>query len=149
MNKLKGYQFIKIKKMTPLLDTGCRVGGVTSKPYLTLIKALPNSIVNSAVDRMLRNRDAMVALLHEQLVRVQQRMKASANIHRRDVSFAVGDMVYLKLRPYRHSSLARRINEKLAPRFYGPFQVIQQVGKVACKLQLPASSTIHPVFHAT
>ena len=30
MNKLKGYKFIKIKiKMTPSLDTGCRVGGIT------------------------------------------------------------------------------------------------------------------------
>ena len=76
-------------------------------------------------------------------------MKAVADPHRRDISLEVGDMVYLKLWPYRHSSLARRMNEKLALRFYGPFQVIQRVGNVAYKLQLPASSTIHPVFHVS
>ena len=76
-------------------------------------------------------------------------MKAATDPHRREISFEVGNMVYLKLRPYRHSSLACRINEKLAPRFYELFQVIQRMGNIAYKLQLPTSSTIHPVFHVS
>lgn len=56
-------------------------------------------------------------------------------------------MTYLKLRPYRHAFLAQRRKEKLASRYFGPFEVLDRVGKVAYKLKLPPHSLIHPVFH--
>ncbi|CAN0885651.1 hypothetical protein LINGRAHAP2_LOCUS15178 [Linum grandiflorum] len=58
-------------------------------------------------------------------------------------------MVYLKLHPYKQKSVAQRKNQKLAPRFYGPFLVLKKVGAVACELQLPASANVHPVFHVS
>ena len=36
---------------------------------------------------------------------------------------------------------------KLDPIFVGPFQVIQEIGKDAMKLDLPASISVHPVFN--
>ena len=57
--------------------------------------------------------------------------------------------MYLKLRPYRQQSLARRANEKLSARFYGPYEVIARVGKVAYRLKLPVDAKIHPIFHVS
>lgn len=37
----------------------------------------------------------------------------------------------------------------LAPPFYGPFQIVQMVGAVSYRLDLPSSSLIHPVFHVS
>jgi hypothetical protein len=62
--------------------------------------------------------------------------------------FQVGDAVY-KLQPYVQSSLSARSNQKLAFKFFGPFRVLERVGAVAYKLDLPPSTTIHRVFHVS
>jgi hypothetical protein len=61
----------------------------------------------------------------------------------------MADMVYLKLQPHIQSSMAPRSNHKLSFRYYGPFKILQRVGVVAYKLQLPPEAKIHPVVHVS
>jgi hypothetical protein len=97
----------------------------------------------------LDERTVIQDLLRQQLLRVQQKMKSSADKKRIFREFAVDDLVFLKLQPYIQNSVAVRSNQKLAYKFYGPYRVLARVGKVAYRLDLPKSSRIHPVIHVS
>lgn len=101
------------------------------------------------VDTMLADRSTMLDLVRQQLLRAQQRMKLQADKRRSERSFQVGDMVYLKLQPYVQASLAPRAHQKLSYRYFGPYKILSRIGDVAYKLDLPASSSVHPVFHVS
>ena len=97
----------------------------------------------------LKERDILTKLIQQHLLRAQQRMKAQADAHGSEREFTVGDMVYLKLQPHIQSSVASCSNNKLSFKYYGPFKVLQRVGSVAYKLDLPDTAQIHPVIHVS
>lgn len=101
----------------------------------------------ASLSEFLSQRQSMTQLLKENLQVAQARMKQQADKKRTERAFEVGDWVFLKLEPYRQTSLAIRKSLKLSAKYYGPFQVIARIELVAYKLQLPPTSTIHPVFH--
>jgi hypothetical protein len=76
-------------------------------------------------------------------------MRTQADKHRSAREFAVGDQVYLKALPYVQTSLATRSSNKLAFRFFGPYQIINRIGQTAYKLQLPDQCQVHPIFHVS
>ena len=81
------------------------------------------------------------------LLKAQQYIKMQDDKKRRDLQFKVGDLVLVKLQPYRQHSVALRKNQKLGMHYFGLFPVIERIGTVAYKVQLPESTKIHPVFH--
>jgi ribosomal protein L21E len=104
-----------------------------------MVSSLPD------VDSMLTTRSTMLAAVRHQLHRAQQRIKHQADKRRSERSFKVGDSVYLKLQPYVESSLAPRTHQK----YFGPYAVLERIGHVTYKLDLPQGSSVHPVFHVS
>lgn len=62
-------------------------------------------------------RDAMIRLLKENLNQAQNWMKQAANKNRTEREFEVGDMVYLRLQPFKQTMIALRSNQKLSQGF--------------------------------
>ena len=126
-------------------------------PFQALYGWLPPSIPTykdglspvHEVDQQLMRRDELLRQLKVNLERSQNRMKQLADQRRRDITFNIGDWVLLKLHPYRQQTVFKRVHQKLASRFFGPYQILEKIGPVAYKLKLPTEARIHPVFHVS
>lgn len=116
-------------------------------PYLICYEQGTASV--SEVDQLLEAQDIVLDELRMHLLPAQQKMKTHADGKRHHEEFAVEDLVFLKLRSYRRQSLAQRTYKKLAARYYGPYKILQRIGSVAYKLELPSTALIHPVFHVS
>lgn len=110
---------------------------------------LPGEARVQVVAKSLQEREDMLLILKFHILRAQHRMKQVADRHRSERSFEIGDWVFVKLQPYRQQSVVSRSSQKISPKYYGPYNILDEVGVVPYKLQLPASSQIHPVFHVS
>lgn len=95
----------------------------------------------------LTEREHMMQRLKANLEHAQSRIKHFANKNRTEREFATGDMVYLKIQPYRQNAFSLRGSLKLRSKFYGPYRIIERIGEVSYKLHLSEGTNIHPVFH--
>jgi hypothetical protein len=98
---------------------------------------------------VLKNAEKQVRMIRNNLKAAQSRQKSYADTRRRELTFEIGDYVYLKLSPMRG---VKRFNRKgkLAPRYVGPFKILERRGEVAYQLELPESlAGVHDVFHVS
>jgi hypothetical protein len=84
----------------------------------------------------LKDAEKQVQMIRENLKVAQSRQKSYADKRRRDLSFKIGDFIYLKVSPMR-GTWRFKVKEKLAPRYVGLFKIINRKGEVAYQLKLP------------
>jgi hypothetical protein len=90
-----------------------------------------------------------IRMVRENLKAAQSRQRSYADTRRRELSFEVGDYVYLKVSPIRGTKRFG-VKGKLAPRHIRPYQIQARRGEVAYQLGLPESlSVVHDVFHVS
>ena len=77
------------------------------------------------------------------------RKKSYADMKRKDIRYEIDEKVFLKVSPW-NKVMRFKKKGKLSPRFIGPYEVIEKVGPVACRLALPLElEKIHNVFHVS
>lgn len=119
-------------------------------PFQALYGCVPPHVVRignqqtpvDSLDQFLLERDVTLGELQFNIMKAQKRMKHYADKKRRDVTYEVGDLLYLKIRSYKQKTIARLINEKMGLRYYGPYKINHKIRQVAYKLDLPKESLV-------
>jgi hypothetical protein len=98
---------------------------------------------------ILQEAEKQVRMVKENLRVAQSRQKSYTDHTRRELTFQVGDFVYLKVSPMtglRHF----KVRGKLASRFIEPFKILEKRGEVAYQLELSSQlSDVHNLFHVS
>jgi len=98
---------------------------------------------------LVKEAEEKVRLIRENMKVAQSRQKSYADKRRRSLIFEVGDYVYLKVSPMKGVTRFG-VKGKLAPRYIGPYQILERCGKVAYRLDLPPQLlSVHNVFHVS
>ncbi|GJX38205.1 putative reverse transcriptase domain-containing protein [Tanacetum coccineum] len=90
-----------------------------------------------------------ISQIKDRLKATRDRQKSYADKRRKPLEFSVGDYVLLKVSPWKGVVRFRK-KGKLAPRFVGPFEIIEKVGHVAYRLDLLEElNGVHDTFHVS
>jgi hypothetical protein len=93
--------------------------------------------------------------MEEQMITIKQNLKASQDRQKSYVDkgrthreFKVGDHVFLKVKSNRISLKLGNFS-KLVAHYCGPFEILERIGPVVYMIALPASMSVHNVFHVS
>ncbi|GJS37851.1 integrase, catalytic region, zinc finger, CCHC-type containing protein [Tanacetum coccineum] len=124
--------------------------------WKSLYRALGTNLDMSRVGQVQLTGLELVQETTEKIIQIKQRMqvardrqKSYANLKRKPMEFQVGDKVMLKVLPWK-GVIRFGKRGKLNPRYVGPFKVLEKVGSVAYKVELPQElSRVHNTFHVS
>ena len=90
-----------------------------------------------------------IKVIRDRLKIAQDRQKSYADNRRKDLEFEVGDMVFLRISPWK-GVLRFGKRGKLSPRYIGPYRIVERIREVAYRLELSYDlDRIHDVFHVS
>ncbi|KAI3808117.1 hypothetical protein L1987_24060 [Smallanthus sonchifolius] len=88
-----------------------------------------------------------IVQIRNRMAAARDRQKSYADKHRKPLEFQIGDMVLLKVSPWK-GVISFGKQGKLNPRYVGTFKIMKRIGPVAYQLDLPEGlSGVHNVFH--
>ena len=98
---------------------------------------------------LVKDTEEKVQIIQQRLKAASDRQRSYANLKSKDIEYEVGDKVFLKVSLWKKILCFRR-KGKLSPRFIGPYEILERVGPVAYRLELPLELTkSHDVFHVS
>lgn len=114
-------------------------------PMEAAVRNITDCKVESVAD-FVKRMESISKDVQEQLTRASAAMAKYANRRRRDSNISVGDKVWVSTKNLR---VPAHLSRKLSCKFIGPYDVLQSIGPVAFKVDLPTSLGIHNVFHVS
>ncbi|GKE97185.1 putative reverse transcriptase domain-containing protein [Tanacetum coccineum] len=116
-------------------------GWVKHLPLVRQVQLTGPEIVQETIEKVIQIKQRMQA--------ARDRQKSYANLNRKPMEFQVRDRVMLKVSPWKGVVCFLKWG-KLNPRYVGPFKVLEKVGSVAYKLELPQELIrVHNTFHVS
>lgn len=114
----------------------------TSFDWETPEPSNPQEGLNQEKAQVLAHRmDSAIQFARENMKRAQERMQESANAHRREPDFQIGDLVWMKTQHLDTQRPSRKLDNPMA----GPFKILAKEGH-SFRLELPESIKIHPII---